>query len=108
MAAAVPAATAMEAAAGAMDRASAVEATRTMVEVVVMATEVVMLFPAVMDVEARRITAPSPSVRRVPIRGIVGIAIAAPTAAAVTAAVKASAESADTQAKEDKNWNCAS
>lgn len=100
-------------AAGAMHRASAVETTtrasnRRMVEVVVMATEVVVIFPAVMDLKARRIDATVVSVRGIPVNRIVGVAIAAPTAAAAVASVKASAEGTDTQADEDENWNCTS
>jgi hypothetical protein len=92
----VSAATTVEASSTAVLKAAPM-GNRGMIEVVVMAAKVVMLFPRVTVGKVRRIAAASVTVRRVSIRGIVGIAIAAPTAAAVAAAaIEASAESAET------------
>jgi hypothetical protein len=92
MAAAVSTAAVPPASVPAAAKRMATAAGRSMKEAFLMTAEVVMFFPGVMVGKVRRIAAASVSVRRVPIRGIVGIAIAAPTAAAV----KASAESAET------------
>jgi hypothetical protein len=98
--------------AAAMDSSTTMKATtrasdRSVIEVIVMTTEVVVIFPAVMDVEARGIDAATVSIWGISVNRIVGVTIAAPTAAAVTA-VDASAERADAQADEDENWNCTS
>jgi hypothetical protein len=71
-------------------------------EAFMMATEVVMIFPAVMDVEARRIAAATaPAVRRVSVGRIARVPVAAPTAAAV----KTSAERAGAYDQDDERLN---
>jgi hypothetical protein len=78
---------------------------RRVKEALMMATEIMMFFPSVMDLEAGRIATPAPTIRRVSINGIVGIAVAAPGGAFAIAFLEAPAEHAGAEAENDERLN---
>ena len=75
-----------------------------MVETFLMAAEVVMLFPRMMDFKRGRIAAPTPGVRRISTNWIVGVAVIVP-GAAVASTIEAAADSACANDHKGQRWN---
>jgi hypothetical protein len=81
---------------------------RRAIEVFVVAADVVMFFPRMMNFESGRITSFTPGVRRVSIGWIIRIAVIVSRraiAAAVSTTIKASAENAGADGHQDERLN---